>query len=237
MKLNQILAAILMTGISAPAAFADSVYELTITNGSNMPVSPGALYSIDGQDGVTDVGSMASAGLIKLCTMGDPSVLLNELSANANVRAAQRSGGNVLPGQSTSVQVVVHDRSQASIHFVAMYGKSKDACAAIDLGSADLRDSSSGRTIKGTDRAISTGAFSAPSLPANVDASVCQGAADAISCLRTLSSPKSQASSIGYFRGYLPSVMNFLESRYGADDTQTLMLNGGSVSFSLKQIR
>jgi hypothetical protein len=138
-----------------------------------------------------------------------------------------------MPGQSTSVEVGVPSPFFQSLHYVAMYGKTKELCSTISISSQALRSLKPTESIIQTDQVISAGAATDPVLPAAMSATTCQGSPDAVSCLRTLSTAKS-TQQIHYFAGYLPSLLDFLESKYGSADVLTLLVpSSGSVHYSL----
>lgn len=59
-------------------AQATTKYELTITNGSQMPLSPAAIYTKNGGDSAVSVGSRPTTGFIQLCQTGNPVTRLTE---------------------------------------------------------------------------------------------------------------------------------------------------------------
>ena len=61
-------------------------YELTITNGSEMPISPAAIYVKTGSESAAPVGSQATAGFIKLCQSGNLATRLSELKADSSIK-------------------------------------------------------------------------------------------------------------------------------------------------------
>ena len=200
-------------------------------------MSPGAVYVTNSQDSFTEIGTAPSQGFIKLCTTGDPTDFLSETGQNQGTAFSARTPGLVLPGQSIIVNFRVNRPGRQSAHFAAMYGKTKDSCVAIDASNSQLSTLGGGDRpeFRGVDHAVSTGAFLDPTLPENPD-SACASAANAISCMRTLSAAKADAGSIRYFPGYLPSLLNYVESRYGAGDVESLLLPGGAVTYRIKRV-
>ena len=221
-----------MLAATTTAAWAGEHYRLTITNGSGMPLSPGALYVMDGHKSVTEVGAAPSPGLVQLCTSGNNATILDELKANREIVSVQATPGLVLPGQTISVDFFT-GRSGQSVHFVAMYGKTKDTCSVIDLSRAILKETHEGPST-GVDRAVATGAFSDPAVPQG-NSGVCAAANDAIGCIRLLTQPIQQAS-IRFFPGYLPSVLDYVEALFGASSVTPLLLQGGAVTYSLQRL-
>jgi hypothetical protein len=64
---------------------------------------------------------------------------------------------------------------------------------------------------------------------------ICALATSAVDCLRILAAHPSGHKQIGYFPGYLPSTLNYLENRYGAMEIQTILLSPvGSVHYRLE---
>ena len=225
--------------IQSKYALAAESYELTINNGSGMPVSPAAVYFMNGQESISEIGMSPSAGLVQLCQMGNPAALLTELQNNNSVSGSGSTKGPILPGQSKTILLQIAHPEAHSVHIVAMYGKTKDACVVIDISSDDLLilSASRGREIKRMDRAIVTGAFLDPAVPVTTTGSTCLGAATAVDCLRTFSSANSGSKAIRFFPGYLPSVLSALEKIYGAEQAQSLLLQGGAVSYKIRHVR
>lgn len=215
-------------------------YELTITNGSQMPISPGAAYVKSGGESAAPIGSTATSGFVQLCQTGNVANRIVELKANSNVSFVAQTSGPILPGESRSVEIEVGNPQRQSIHFEGMYGKSKDACGVGTLGSQSLTSLLQHFTseVVEKDNAVSTGAFLEPSLPSgttSLDAAVCASAANAVSCLRELASPSSGTGHLHFFTGYLPSVVTALEAKYGAADVQTLLFpTSGAIQLKLK---
>jgi hypothetical protein len=201
-----------------------------------MPISGGVVYAVQGDKSDSEIGDAPSAGLIKLCQMGDPSVKTIELRANTNVKWIANTSGPLLPGQKVTIDVGVPNEQQQSLHFVAMYGKSKELCSAIDVSSHAPRTLRYSDEIIQTDSVLNAGAFADPVIPSGSTSELCAGATNAIGCLRSLSSQKTGMQQIHYFSGYLPSVIDFLEIKYGAEDVLSLILpHSGAVKFSLKR--
>lgn len=205
-------------------------YELTLTNGSQMPVSPAAVYVIDGQYAAAAVGQMATAGFVQLCQTGSPAGRIPELAGNSAVTFSDQTMGPIMPGESRSIEVEVKDPARQSVHFEAMYGKTKDLCAVGGINGHSLvalQQHATDRFI-GKDDVLATGTFTDPAATHYS----CTMAADAVSCLRELSSPT--MGTIRFFASYLPSVLNLIEQKYGAAETQSLVIpNSGAVRFSL----
>lgn len=212
-------------------------YELTITNGSQMPISPAAIYVKNGEDGSIHIGQMPSAAFTQLCQTGDPSGRLNEASAESGTTFTTTVPGPILPGDSRTVTVTVQNPSLQSLHFEAMYGKSKDVCGVGTINSHTLYALAQHITPAyiGKDEVYDAGAFTAPMLPMDANLQkLCMNAADAVSCLRqlTMTNPSPR---VHFFTQYLPSLIGFLESRYGASKTQTLLIpDSGAIRFKLE---
>ncbi len=207
---------------------------LTITNGSAMPISPGVVFSADEKVTKGLVGGEASNGLITLCKSGNPDLLVEELKMKMGISNIQKIGSPTLPGASAQVMLKVGSLEKQNLRFLAMYGKTIDACSVIDISSFDLIHAVRlNHGVRGVDQVISTGAFSDPVVPEFLT-SYCESEKDAVSCLRMLSM-ETTGGKIRFFRPYLPSVVNFLENKYGAEDVLSLSLNNGNVSFELKR--
>lgn len=211
-------------------------YVLKVTNGSAMPISPGVVYSVDGQSSTNEIGNEPTQGLIQLCQTGNPAGKISELKTDSKIKTIAQTAGPILPGQSVTVEVRLHNPRVESLHFVAMYGKSKELCAAVDIQSHALLAVYSGYgDARGNDKVISAGAFTEPVVDGN-STGACAAAKDAVSCLRTLSVDRTDKKQIHFFGGYLPSLINFLEEMYGAQEALSLFVPaGGGVSYSLSR--
>jgi hypothetical protein len=86
------LAILTIASLQAQAA-TGTVYQLTVTNGSSMPISPLVAYVKNGQTGKTQVGMAPSAGFIQLCLTGDPALRIQELSKLPDVTATAQTMG------------------------------------------------------------------------------------------------------------------------------------------------
>ncbi len=236
MKTQLFLAATLFA-LSATAAQASATFQVTLTNGSSMPLSPAALYVRDGGAADQQPGVAPTRGFIQLCQTGNPMERVNELRMNRSVHAVAQTMGLLMPGESRTVEIEVADPSKQSIHFETMYGKTKDVCAVGSAGSHALYALKSHVSDEyvGRDDALLTGAFLDPVLPAAHANYTCAQAASAIDCVRELSAASSFMAKIRFFSGYLPSVVSFLEQKYGAADTLSLLFPaGGAVRFTVK---
>ncbi len=228
----------LATGASATAA--PVVYELTVTNGLQMPISPAVIYSKVGQSPFAGIPGESSAGFVQFCQSGKADLRAAEVRKNPENRFVMTTMTPILPGESKVIAVEVSDPKKESIHFEAMYGKTKDACGIGSFNSHSLIALNQHVTtsVRAKDDVILTGAFLDPALPAGMtylDPTVCATSADAISCLRELALPNSGRHTIRFFAGYLPSLLTALETKYGASDAQTLLLpTSGAIQFNLK---
>ena len=134
----------------------------------------------------------------------------------------------------------MQDPLKQSIHFEAMYAKTKDVCAVQGIGSHNLYALQQHVTanVTGNDQALLTGAFTDPVIPMGrnyLDQQVCAGQMDAISCVRSLSQPAMAPAKIRAFAGYLPSLPMLLENKYGAADALTLQIPpSGAVRFDVQ---
>jgi hypothetical protein len=221
-------------------AYSKTEFELTITNGSQMPISPAAVYVKSGAESAAPIGSLATAGFVQLCQTGNAAARVAELKSDMSVSFSQQSAGPIMPGESRSVIVEVSDLEKQSIHFEAMYGKTKDVCAVGTANSHSLVALKKHVTqeIVQKDDVVSTGVFNDPALSngmSYIDANTCMHATNAISCLREIATPLAMQGRVKFFAGYLPSLVTALEGKYGASDVQTLIIPAsGGVQFKLK---
>ena len=218
-------------------ANASTQFQLTITNGGAMPLSPALVYVRTGQTPAVQVGQEATAGFIRLCQTGNTMVRASEIKADTAASFLTETTGLIMPGETRTVDVEVKDIRNQSLHFEAMYGKTKDVCAVGSFSSHNLIALRQHVTsdILANDRVLQTGFFTNPTLPEDrTTEATCANAASAIDCLRELSSPRTGKTFVRFFLGYLPSLTQFLEKKYGADDVQTLALpTSGAVQFHL----
>lgn len=215
-------------------------FDLTIYNPTQMPLSPPVVYTIDGVESAASIGAEPTLGYIQLCQTGNNVTRFSELKSNPKVRFVTKASSPILPGESQTFEVEVVDTKQQSIHFESMYGKTKDVCGVGSINSHSLVALKQHVTseIVQKDNTQLTGAFLAPIVPAGMsyhDDEICSGAMNAVSCLRELSLPSSGNKRIQFFSGYLPSLLGFLEMKYGAQDLQTLLfLPSGAIQYKLK---
>lgn len=199
-----------------------------------MPLSPAVIYVREGQARDLVIGSQPSAGFIKLCQTGKPDDRAVELKSDKGVRSLDVTNGPILPGESKDFTVEIDHPNKNSLHFEAMYGKTKDVCAVGDISGHNLyaiRSKVVGDYFT-RDNIISSGAFLDPAVTST---ETCAAANDAVSCLRELAIPNTSKQVLHFFSGYLPSVVDFLEFKYGAADVQTLLIpNGGAAQLRIQ---
>lgn len=241
MKTLLLTQALLSIGLSLPAvAQVSARYELTVTNGSQMPISPAVVYVKTGGESAAAVGTQPSRGFIQLCQTGNPAQRAVELRANSSVKFVNQTTAPVLPGESRVIEVSVADPKQQSLHIETMYGKSKDTCGVGSFNSHSLIALNQHVTteVLQKDHVLVTGAFHEPVVPAGVnypDPSFCENAMDAISCVRELATTQSAMARIRFSSGYFPSLVTALEMKYGAADVQTLLFpTSGAIQLKLK---
>ncbi len=238
-----------VTALLSVAAQAHAAkYDLTVTNGSGMPISPAVIYIENGQQPKAQVGESPTAGFIQLCTTGHPETRASEIMNHSDVTFVTHTSAPILPGEHSTVEVELQNPARQSVHFEAMYGKTKDACSVGEIKSRDLVALSTHELdeISMHDQVLQTGAFSNPIEP-NVTptpacvlagggcSNACADASNAVSCLRELSMPLRGAAHIRFFAPYLPSVVDFLEAKYGASDTQSLLIpSSGAVQIQIR---
>lgn len=216
------------------------MYTLTITNGSEMPISPGVYYTKTGAEPSAQIGQAPTAGFIQLCQTGNPATRLTELKADAMIQFADQTMAPILPGESRVVEVEVMNPQTQSIHFEVMYGKSKNVCGVASINSHSLIALSQHVTSEylGKDNTLLTGAFLDPALPKGssyLDQAVCPEATNAVTCLRLLSAQNPDSAKIRNFAGYFPSLLMALEAKFGSADVETLLIpTSGAIQIKLK---
>jgi hypothetical protein len=240
--LNLKLAAafLLLSGLNAHAGISSVTYELTITNGGPMPLSPSVTFVSNMQEALSRSGVEPTPAFIKLCQMGDGPGRAMELASIGGVGDIAQTAGLIMPGESRTVEVRVDNPATQSIQFETMYGKTKDTCGVAVFGSHILQALNQRVTskIQAKDNVVQTGAFLSPSLPAGDTyemTQACSGQMAAVDCLRTLAPANPGMARIHASEPYLPSVAMFLERKFGAMETQSLLLTGsGAIQFELK---
>ncbi len=159
---------------------------------------------------------------------------------NSDVTFKAQTMGPLLPGESRMVEVEVRDPLQQSLQFEAMYGKTKDTCAVATIGSHRLYALKQHVTaaVLGKDNVVQTGAYLDPAIPMGqsyLDPQVCNGASDAVACLRSLALPNPKPAKIRFSSGYLSSLSMLLETKYGPEEALGVMIPAsGAVHFELK---
>ena len=166
-KLPLTLAAIVAICASTARAEAGIPLKLVITNGGNMPISPALIYEQSGSKALNPIGTVPSNGLVTLCQTGNPAVLSQEAQTHNDISSIQTTSGLLYPGQSVTVNVT--SEAFKSIHFVGMYGMTKDTCASFDIPFSAIERVLLGIDAESTgkDQAIATGAFFPPRMPSN----------------------------------------------------------------------
>lgn len=230
MKLNLLksmcFAVVALTTAQSPAA---TQYIVTLTNGGAMPLSPAAIYVKNGQQGNAKIGQKPSVGFVQLCQTGNPSLRIQELGMDTDVKFVTQTMGLLMPGESRAVTIDVADPLQQSIQIETMYGKTKDTCAVGSVNSHSLyalKQHVSSEFLS-KDNVVQTGAFLNAALPMGhsyLDTNICNSSKDAVSCLRELALPNKGNNQIHFFSSYLPSLISLLEMKYGAQDVQTLII-------------
>jgi hypothetical protein len=217
---------------TAAEAAAPVTYLVKITNGSNMPLSPAAIYVRNGANAASELGSLAAPGFVKLCQMGDAATRIAELRMDRSNTAVVQSAGPIAPGASVDVEVSVNDTIAQSLHIETMYGKSKDVCGLASVGSHTLQALKAHVSTASIshDHTVVTGVFEDAKFEGGyLNADECKTAKDAVSCLREISVPQAMPSAIRAFSGYLSSVEMGLEEKFGAKEVlgTTLPTSGG----------
>ncbi|MBN8540918.1 MAG: spondin domain-containing protein [Deltaproteobacteria bacterium] len=231
--LTTTLATMLVAGLASIAAEAAPImYTVKITNGSNMPLSPAAIYVRNGANAASELGLVATPGFVKLCQMGDAATRTAELRMDRLNTSVVQSAGPIAPGASVDVEISVNDTKAQSLHFETMYGKSKDVCGLASVGSHTLQALKAHVSTASIshDRTVVTGVFEDAKFDGGyLNADECKTAKDAVSCLREISVPQAMPSAIRAFSGYLASVEMGLEERFGAKEVLgiTLPTSGG----------
>ena len=202
-------------------------YKLTITNASSMPISPALVYASSSHSNELYIGKKASDGFAKICQSGDVSLRVQELSNKKDILAVNQAKGLLFPGQTTSIELTIPSRKLNSFHLEAMYGKTVETCAVINISEQQLKLFKKGMitSVQGQDKVLDAGVRALPN--AQDILMECDSENDAISCLRKVSGEE-----ISFIRPYvrpLPSVLNELESRYGSTDVLSTLapIQGG----------
>lgn len=201
-------------------------YKLTLINGGVMPLSPPLVYS-NSYPSYPEIGQEASEGLVQLCQTGDNSKRKEELGRENGVDVLAQGDKVLLPGQSITFEF--HTKHK-NIYVETMYGKTKDLCGVVSFKNLKNLKLFQYSRISANDRVIRTGKFSAPYLMKNEVR--CNDESSAVSCLRSLSADSS--GTIQYFSGYLPSILNFLELKYGGEEVLSLQVpTAGTIEANL----
>lgn len=232
---NIFILTILISGF----ANANQKFHLNITNGGAMPISPPIVYTSQETEPKARISGTPTTGFIKICQSGDATDRLAELKADKSVKSVvQIGGGPIFPGESRDLIVEVTGQDVQGIHVESMYGKTKDTCAVASFNRHQLYALTQ-KVVSETlvqDRVVVTGAFSDPTVdPEYLNENTCESAKNAVECLRELSMSVTSSKKIRYANGYLPSVLKFLEEKFGAADVQTLLIPAaGALRLSLQ---
>jgi hypothetical protein len=225
MSLKQGLRVVLMMALPIAAeATASTSYNLELVNAGAMPLSPAVVYISNSALPEESLGSPATPGLIALCQTGNAQARADELSQRKGIQVVQVVGGPILPGQRRSLEVSVKSPNKQTVHIESMYGRSKDVCAVASINSHYLVALKKHLTLEVVDRdnVIQTGAFDDPKISHKSESEValelCKDKSSAVACLRELSVPSMSPGGVRVFNSYLPSVISFLESHYGASE-------------------
>lgn len=208
--------------------------QITLTNGGAMPLSGGLIYITSNHKPQIAVGSTPTPGFVRLCQTGDPSTRANELKANPATMAVIPVG-HIMPGESVVVNLPADLMASQAVHYESMYAKTKDTCSTFTVTGDELLAVSHGaeKDFHSNEKVLASGAFLDP---AGSQGASCSGAAAAVDCLRLFTAINS-APRVRYFPGYIPSVLNFLEVKYGATETQALILpTAGAVNFTVRRL-
>lgn len=237
MKNKTLFSLLALPGIlSGTSALANSgTVEISILNNLNMPISPGVISTVP----PAKFGEVASPGLIKLCQTGDPALLIKELKTTYPEQFVLQFGAApTSPAGNVTVQFEASAVHGKDLYAVAMYGKTKDTCSYATIPADAVAAIAHGhvKVFATTDQALVTGAFQYPSI--NEEANrLCESESTAIGCLRGLSAIKDPVGKVSAFSAYLPSVLRYLEERYGSAEVQSLVFpSSGGVRFSAKKL-
>lgn len=242
MKFRELVKMCIATALAVSAVNVANAakYEVTIINGATMPVSPAVFYARTGGQSAAAFGTTSGAGFIALCQMGKAADRATELKGDLSVSNIDSTTSPIMPGQSASIIVEVNDPKKESLHFEAMYGKTKDTCAVASVNSHTLVALSQHVTAEAVihDSAVVTGAFNDASLPVGMtylDPTACPTATDAIGCIRELATPVSGTAVVRAATGLFPSLVTALEQKYGAAQVPSLLVpTGGAVQLVVK---
>lgn len=118
--------------VAATPAAADTTYRVTVTNTNRaQPLSPPVVAVHDVAVHLYAIGSAASEGLRLVAEEGDTSILVAELEATPGVLDVAVGQGPLMPGQSTTVEVVSRGRA-VFLSLVSMLGSTNDAFVGLD---------------------------------------------------------------------------------------------------------
>lgn len=225
------------------SAIAAERYEVTITNGGQMPLSPPLLYVAHEPAAGARIGELASPGFTQICLSGNLTLRQEELRKQSSVKSIVTGAGPVLPGSSQTFIVPVNRPGRESIYLESMYGLSKDTCASAQIGSHSLTAlkvrASNQVTVR--DNVVVSGAFLSSRLPTDPynRYDICAQQNQAVACLRELAGPETDNSrnKVRFASQLLPSVIHFLEEKYGTDQVQNLLIpQAGAAQITAKII-
>lgn len=229
-KLHLISIALAFAGVAQATTF-----KVTVTNGSSMGISSGVLYTTRLSTTDREVGSLASDGFTAICQNGNASARAEELSGLKNVKTHVQTEG-IGPGETKTFMIKVKSPRLDNLHFETMYGRSKDICGVFSISRSLLQKLQFNRyrKLSGKDDVVRTGRFLSPILPQDT-AETCREMS-ATACLRSLSQDAIPVKTIEFFRPYLPSVLSFLDERYGSEEVDTLLIpTGGAIRFTIQR--
>ena len=140
-----------------------SPYQVTITNGGAMPISPGVLYASQNGEPEAHIGAPSTAAFTKLCQTGTNGDRAAELQKNVAVKALAMTDGPILPGESRTLVLDVPESAVQGLYFETMYGKSKDVCGVAAVPAAQLVALSQHAVARLAvkDQVVASGAFTA----------------------------------------------------------------------------
>lgn len=222
---------------SSVASTAPRTYQLTLTNGGAMPMSPPTVWIAKKRAGVPIIGADSSAGQRKICETGDSSDFKTELSLNQNVIWVHTEAAPILPGEAIKIQVPeINLNAGESLYVDFMYGKTRNVCGGVFDFDLQALQSNQVNELRGGDGVFTSGAYASPNVTLIAN-SACAVSSNPVACLRSLAAPLSGASQyrVLSFVGYSPSVLTAIENIFGPGQSDQLIVpTGGDLSYQLQ---
>lgn len=216
--------------ISTVEVFANQQSRIVLKNGGPTALSPGVIYVTSTHQPLAEVGARPTAGFVGLCQHGRTAPRIAEINQHENKVMVLPATSAIMPGASLEVTLPMELTANQAVHYESMYVDTKDVCSVVTVTGEQIMAMTAGsqKDFHNEEKVLLSGAFKDPVVTMNTR---CDQAAKSIDCLRMLTA-ENPAPKIRYFPGYLPSVLHFLESKYGAAGTQPLLLpTQGTLNF------